>query len=149
MVIGLYLHSKTNTHSAEVAPCWLHPLPCVHSVGGRILESTHVPEPTKVQTDLFLMPWPKLISWFTVNCDRAARNHAASLWSGWTAGVGFKAVHCSELGLVWPTASLWYEVLWKWCDISSSFMSKTYSIHTSFWVRAHIFCLWVPSISAC
>lgn len=34
MVIGLYLHSKTNRHSAEAAPGWLHPLNCDHGVGG-------------------------------------------------------------------------------------------------------------------
>lgn len=36
MVIGLYVHSKTNRHSAEAAPGWLHPLTCDHGVGGRM-----------------------------------------------------------------------------------------------------------------
>lgn len=40
MVIGLYLHSKTNRHSAEAAPHWLHPLTCDHGVGGRMQHST-------------------------------------------------------------------------------------------------------------
>lgn len=40
MVICLYLHSKTNRHSAEAAPHWLHPLTCDHSVGCRMQHST-------------------------------------------------------------------------------------------------------------
>lgn len=40
MVIGLYLHSKTNRHSAEAAPHWRHPLTCDHGVGGRMQCST-------------------------------------------------------------------------------------------------------------
>lgn len=39
MVIGLYVHSKTNRHSAEAAPGWLHPLTCDHGVGGRTQRS--------------------------------------------------------------------------------------------------------------
>lgn len=49
---------------------------------------------------------PSLSAGSLVHFSHTTRNHAASLCSGCNAGVRFKAEHRSELGLVWPNASL-------------------------------------------